>query len=73
MLSIEQTSLTSESAVLSSKFLNQKLEQHANSLLAGLKKPNPTEDSHWIVFDLKGEVLAAGATPTRNERSEFLF
>jgi len=73
MLSIEQKSLPSESAIYAPKFLNHKLEQYTNNLMECLQKEGKSVDDQWIVFDLEGKILATGATPSRDEKSQYLF
>jgi hypothetical protein len=73
MLSYEQNNINSEPTIRSTDPLNQKLENYTNKLLESIHRKDQSVDTSWVVFDLSGKILATGATPTRNEKSEFLF
>ncbi len=73
MQSLEQKSNISEPITNSSPFLRNKIEQHTNRLLESLHQNQKHPNTNWIVLDLTGKIIDAGAIPSRAEVSESLF
>jgi hypothetical protein len=73
MLLHEKNSLNTYFEIIPPRNLNLKLESFTNRFLDCLHKKDIPADQAWVVFDLKGKILASGATPALTEMSDSLF